>query len=61
MAMRWRELLTEVARRHTAEPTAVSAFASAADGLCARVLLGGETPTVGDVDAVLRHILRSGG
>ena len=61
MAMRWRELLTEVARRHTADPTAVSAFASASDGLCARVLLGGDTPTVGDVEAVLRHTLRSDG
>lgn len=58
MAMRWRDTLTEVARRHTDDPVAMHAFASASDGLCARVLLGGDTPTVGEIEDVLRRTLR---
>ncbi|WP_117198561.1 TetR/AcrR family transcriptional regulator [Nocardiopsis sp. TNDT3] len=57
MALRWRQTLTEIARRHTDDPVAVEAFPSVSDGLCARVLLGGDTPTVGEIEAVLRHTL----
>nr|WP_141924990.1 TetR family transcriptional regulator [Haloactinospora alba] len=56
-AQRWRDTVAEVARKRTDDPLSVQGVVAAADGLCARVLLGDEL-TVAEVSEVLYNALR---
>ncbi|MBK1783582.1 TetR family transcriptional regulator [Prauserella sp. ASG 168] len=57
VARRWREAVSELARRRTADPCAVDAVVAASDGLCAAILLEGAKPDVDHVHAVLSQAL----
>ncbi|GAB3511518.1 TetR/AcrR family transcriptional regulator [Amycolatopsis cihanbeyliensis] len=58
VATHWRDMVADVARGYTSDPVAVEATVAAADGLCARMLLGAESLTAAQVSALLRHALR---
>lgn len=58
VARRWRDAVSEVARRQGADDLTVRQFAATADGLCARILLGDDDLTETRIDEILRHTLR---
>ncbi|WP_216213343.1 TetR/AcrR family transcriptional regulator [Amycolatopsis aidingensis] len=58
VARHWRDMVADVARKHTTDPRTVEAAVAAADGLCARVLLDAEPLSVAQVADLLRHAMR---
>lgn len=58
VAQRWRDAVSEVARRQGADDLTVRQFAATADGLCARILLGDEGLTESRIAETLHHALR---
>ncbi|AYY14977.1 TetR family transcriptional regulator [Actinobacteria bacterium YIM 96077] len=53
----WRRAVAEIARQYTDDPVAVETAVAAADGLCTRILLDGQSLSRRDVRAVLERAL----
>ena len=58
VARHWREAVADIARRYTSDPIAVEALVSAADGICAAILLEIEQA---DVDRIRTVLVRAAG
>lgn len=56
LARRWREVVAELAGRHTTDTVAIASLVAVSDGLCTAILLGRERP---DADAIRSILLRS--
>lgn len=57
-ALRWYELMDEVAASYTDDPVARAAFVATVDGLFVRSLVEAEAPSQGRVRRLLEHVLR---
>jgi TetR/AcrR family transcriptional regulator, regulator of biofilm formation and stress response len=57
VARRWRDAVAEIARLHTADPTAVEALVAAADGLCTAILIQDRQPDPASIRRVLAQAL----
>lgn len=57
----WTTAVTTLARRHTDNPQAIEAFVALVDGLTLQVLTRADPPGLAEIEAALRHGLRSTG
>lgn len=57
-ALRWYELMDEVAASYTDDPVARAAFVAAVDGLFVRSLVEAQAPSYDHVRELLEHVLR---
>lgn len=59
-ALRWYDLMDDVAASHTGDPVARRAFVAVVDGLFVRSLVEAEAPSRDRVRELLEHVLRPG-